>query len=194
MALRIKRQQDQRHLHSIVHRVADIPGGVTVDISTLVPGTILKEGTVIAKGTNGLYNVVKTATVTKAATATDTDYEVSKGNQFKVGDFFAAKTGAKAYAITAINRDDPAKDVITLGTTLGAAVPLGSTVFEAAGESAATSSKLKSTPLAVIGEAHEVEANENLFASALLIAVLKEETAPAVSDDIKAAIPTIIFI
>ncbi|MFB5946119.1 hypothetical protein [Albibacterium profundi] len=194
MALRVKRQKDERHLHSIVHRLADIPGGVTVNIDTLVPGTILKEGTVIAKGENGMYNVVKTATITKAATTTDTDYEVSKGNNFKVGDFFAAKVGAKSFAITAINRDDPEKDVITLGTTLGAAVPLGTVVFEAKAESTGTASALKHAPLAVVGESHDVEANENLFASAMLIGVLKADTAPAASAEIKAAIPTIIFI
>lgn len=194
MAIRVKRQKDVKQLHCIQHRIADIPGGVTVDISALVAGSILKEGTPIAKGTNGLYNVVKTATLTKAATATDTVYEVSKGNQFKVGDFFSAKKGAKAYAITSINRDSADKDVITVGTTLGAVYALGTTAFEAKAESATTSSDYKNASVAIVGESHDVEANENLLVSAMVIGVVQESKAPAISAEIKAALPAIVFI
>lgn len=193
MALRVRRQKDVKQLHCIEHRIADIPGGVTVDISTLVAGSILSEGTPIAKGSGELYNVVKTATLTKAAAAADVIFEVKKGSQFKVGDFFAGKKGAKAYAITAINRDDPAKDVITLGTALGA-LPLGTTVFEAKAESATTTSDFKNVAFAVVGESHNVEANENLLVSAMVIGVVRESKAPASSAEIKAAMPAIVFI
>ena len=60
MSLTIKRKKDNRVVKCILHRVADIPGGVTVSVANL-GGSALFEGTPLAKGANGLYVVCKTA-------------------------------------------------------------------------------------------------------------------------------------
>ena len=77
MSLTIKRQKDNRVVKCILHRVADIPGGVTVHVANL-GGSALFEGTPLAKGTNGMYEVCKTAQIITAATNTATTYEVVK--------------------------------------------------------------------------------------------------------------------
>ena len=66
MSLIIKRQSDTRVVKSILHRVADIPGGVTVSVATL-GGATLFEGTPIGKGADGLFQVIKTAQIVTAA-------------------------------------------------------------------------------------------------------------------------------
>ena len=100
MSLTIKRKKDNRVVKCILHRVADIPGGVTVSVANL-GGSALFEGTPLAKGSNGLYVVCKTAQVITEATATATTYEVAKGHHFKVGDRFAT-AACNGQLITAI--------------------------------------------------------------------------------------------
>jgi hypothetical protein len=102
MALIIKKKKDSRVVKCVLHRVADIPGGVTVSVADL-GGDALFEGTPIGAGSNGLYKVCKTAQIITAASNSDTTYEVAKGHHFKVGDYFAAGT-ANGQAITAIDK------------------------------------------------------------------------------------------
>lgn len=118
--LHIKRAKDNRVVKCIVHRIADIPGGVTVSVANL-GGNDLFEGTPIGVGANGLFVVCKTAQIVAKAEATATQYEVAKGHHFKVGDRFATDA-CNGQKITNIDKSNPAKDVITLSATLGAVV------------------------------------------------------------------------
>ena len=54
--LQIERKKDNRVVKCILHRVADIPGGVTVKVANL-GGTALFEGTPIGVDANGLYEI-----------------------------------------------------------------------------------------------------------------------------------------
>jgi len=191
MALRIKRQNDTRQVGCIMHRVADIPGGVTIDISTL-GGSILLEGTPIAVGTSGKYNVAKTAKMVTQAANNATTYEVAKGHHFKVGQYIG--TGSVAYTITAIDKTTNAdKDVITLNTTLGVVVAVGVVLYEAAAESAAAAAALN-TPVAIVGSSYDVAASENLVCEAFVIAVVKETNSVPVLAAQKTALKSIIYI
>ena len=188
MSLTIKRQKDNRVVKCILHRVADSPGGVTVSVANL-GGSALYEGTPLAKGSNGLYEVCKTAQVVTAATASATDYEVAKGHHFKVGDYFAVGNN-NGQQITAIDKSDAAKDVITLGTTLGAAIQAGATAFQTTG----ANKTVKNTPVAIAGSNMDVEANTNLFVDAWVMGVVREANAPAVTDAAKTALKGIIYV
>ena len=88
---------------------------------------------------NRTATVAKFAVLHTAAANTDVTYQVNKGSNFKVGDYFAATVGSKAYAITAIDTSNADYDVITVGTTLGAALNPGQGFFAstATGASAA---------------------------------------------------------
>lgn len=188
MALTIKRQKDNRVVKCILHRVADIPGGVTVSVADL-GGSGLFEGTPIGKGSNGLYNVCKTAQIITAAAADATAYEVAKGHHFKVGNRFATDN-ANGQTISAIDKSDPAKDVITLGTTLGAAIAAGACAFESSGGN----KTLKVVPVAIAGNNEDVEAGSNLFEPAWVIGVVNQSNAPIVNDTIKAALKGVIYV
>ena len=190
MGLKIDRKQDKRVVHACTHMLADIPNGVTVCSSELVAGGILQEGTALGgKDAAGLYHVVKTARLTEDATATTKAYKVAKGHHFKVGDFIMLKVGAKAYKITSINTSETLYDTINVGTTLGEAATAGAALVLAAAESADTTSAFKYVP-----KAYDVEALNNHFVTAVTIGQFKESVIPAVSDDIKAALPGISLI
>ena len=149
----------------------------------------MQEGTALGgKDAAGLYHVVKTARLTEDATATTKAYKVAKGHHFKVGDFIMLKVGAKAYKITSINTSGTLYDTINVAATAGAALVL------AAAESADTTSAFKYVPKAMTGDSYDVEALNNHFVTAVTIGQFKESVIPAVSDDIKAALPGISLI
>ena len=77
MSMTIKRAKDNRVVKCILHRIADIPGGVTVKTANL-GGTALFEGTPLGKGNDGVFEVCKTAQIVTKAEANATTYEVAK--------------------------------------------------------------------------------------------------------------------
>lgn len=190
MALKITRSADTRVIKAIAHRVADIPGGVTVSVADL-GGTALKEGTPIAYAVaDGMFHVTKTAKIVTAATNVAVAYEVAKGSHFKVGDRFAVE-GANGQLITAIDKTTNAdKDVITVGTTLGIVIAVGVVAFESAG----ANQLAKYAPTAIAGSNYDVVANESLFTDAWVIAVVIAGNGPAVNATLTATLKGIHYI
>jgi len=189
--LKITRKNDSRVVKSILHRIADIPGGVTVSIATL-GGASLKEGTPIgaADGSTGLCLVAKTAKVVTNATNTAVTIEVEKGHHFKVGDYVSSGV-LVGQVISAIDKTTSTiKDTITVGTTLGGALTAGDILFQSSTGSAAE----LVTPVAIVGSNYDVETGEQLFVDAWVMAVVKEANAPWVNAAIKALLKGIIYI
>lgn len=190
MSLTIKRSKDNRVVKCVLHRVADIPGGVGINVVNL-GGSAILEGTPLAKGENGLYDVVKTAQVITDAEKGATTIEVAKGHHFVVGDYIAFSSTNKGATITAIDRSNAAKDVITIGTALVAAVKAG-----ACGVATASGSTYepKATAVAIAGSNYDVTPNENVFVDAWVIGVVKEGNAPIVNQSIKNALKGVIYV
>lgn len=189
MTMQIKRKKDNRVVKCIFHRVADIPGGVTVETASL-GGKALFEGTPLGKGNGGIYNVVKTAQIITTATATATAYEVAKGHHFKPGDRFSA-ADADGQVITSIDKSDPAKDTITLTATLGKEVAVGEVAFESAG----ANTTLKYQPIAIAGSNEDVDPDgDNLWVDAWVIGVVNDSNAPATDAAIKSALKGIVYV
>ena len=170
--LHIKRAKDNRVVKCIVHRIADIPGGVTVSVANL-GGNDLFEGTPIGVGANGLFVVC----------------EVAKGHHFKVGDRFATDA-CNGQKITNIDKSNPAKDVITLSATLGAVVNPNTCAFESSGEN----KTLKVVPGAIVGSNMSVEQGENLFVDAWVMGVVRKSNAPIVNKAIEEALKNVAYI
>lgn len=188
MGMNIKRKKDNRALKCILHRTADIPGGVGVSVANL-GGSVLSEGTPIGKGSNGLFEVCKTAKVLTMAQANATTYEVAKGHHFKVGDRFAT-SNCNGQVITSIDKSQESKDVITVQATLGKSVNAGDCAFESKGADMV----YKVTPIAITGSSEDVVSGDNLWVSAWVIGVIREDNAPAVSTAIKTALKGVIYV
>lgn len=190
MGMIIKRQKDNRVVKCILHRVADIPGGVTVKVADLGGGSLF-EGTPIGVDSDGLGHVVKTAQIITEAATSATSFDVAKGHHFKVGDRFAT-ADCNGQTITAIDKTDASKDVITVGTALSttAKVNAGTCAFESSG----ANKTLKYSPKAIAGSNEDVVSNDNLFVSAWVIGVVKELNAPIVNDTIKSALKGVVYV
>ena len=188
MGFKIERGREQRTVKCVLHRVADIPGGVGVAVANL-GGRVLYEGTPLGKGAGDLYEVCKTAKVLTKSEASATTYEVAKGHHFKVGDRFATAE-CNGQEIASIDRTDAAKDIITVKTSLGKVVAAGACAFESKG----ADTKLKVTPVAVAGSDQDVNPGDNLFVSAWVVAVVREANAPAANDAIKSALKCVAYV
>lgn len=177
--LKIERKSDSRVIKAILHRVADVPNGVTVSVADL-GGAVLLEGTPLAyAAADSMYHVCKTALILTDAANDATTYDVAKGHHFKVGDKFGTE-GANGQAITAIDKTtNTDKDVITVGTTLGVAITAASKTV--AYETAGVNKTVKYAPTAVAGSTYDVVAAESLFIDAWVIAVVRTGNAPAVN-------------
>lgn len=173
----VKRRKDTRTPRVFMHKTADIRGGVSVKVSEL-GGDFLNEGAVLSAPDNGICHVVKIAVLSAEATTATTDIKVNKGHNFKVGDFVMAYEGSKAYAITAITTTEKTYDTITVGTTLGVNIEAGGFIIEAASESEKETSKLKYTPLSLVGTGKPIVQNSNLDTDAWLIGVTKGNPLP----------------
>lgn len=124
--LKIDRNNDSRVIKAILHRLADIPGGVTVSVADL-GGSALVEGTPIYVGANGLYNVMKTGKVVTEYSS-GTSLEIAKGSHFKVGDKIANEAGTVTATISAIDKSNASKDVLTISGALGVTLAVGAKI------------------------------------------------------------------
>ena len=167
--MQVNRRKDVRTPRVLMHRIADIRGGVSVKASEL-GGDFLYEGAVLsAADEKGLCHVVKIAQVVA---------EVKKGHNFAKGDFIMTKVGGVAYDITAIDTEGSKTfDTITVSTTLGA-ISKDGFIIEAKAESTATTSELKYVPQSINGTGKPFTPKSNLDTDAWLIAVTKGNPLP----------------
>ena len=176
MGMTVQRRRDDRTPRVLIHKVADIRGGVSVDVSEL-SGDYLPEGTPLSAPIGGICHVVKVARVFAEVQASETAVKVAKGHQFKVGDFVLADEAKVATAITKIDTSDKGFDLLTLKAALGS-LPIGSAIAEAKEESAKTST-LKYKPIAISGTGVKIDPKSNLTTDAWLIAVTSGSGLPS---------------
>lgn len=178
MGMTVKRRKDVRTPRVVMHRIADIRGGVSVKASEL-GGDFLNEGAVLsAADEEGLCHVVKIAQVVEAVGETDKAIKVKKGHNFAKDDIIMTKVGGVAYDITAIDTEGSKTfDTITVSTTLGK-ISKGGFIIEAAAKSTTTTSALKYVPQSINGTGKPFRAGDNLDTDAWLIGVTKGNPLP----------------
>lgn len=104
-------------------------GGFTLDDSGFSVGATITAGTPIGfDETTRLAKVAKVAVLHADAANNATTYQVKKGHYFKVGSSINL-AGGTARAITVIDTSNAGYDVLTVGTTIGAAASAGANVF-----------------------------------------------------------------
>ena len=171
----VKKRKDDATQRYVMHKVADIRGGVSVAASEL-GGNYLREGAILSAPINGITHVVKTAEVIAEVAAADKTIKVSKFHNFKVGDFVMVEPGKAAHAITVIDESNKKYDTITVDTAIGAVAP-GGTIVEAK-EDSADASALKYEPQSVNGTGQPFDPKSNISTDAWVMAVTKNNPVP----------------
>jgi hypothetical protein len=171
---------------NIINRVADVPGGISMVLSTLVVGNYVPQASPVSAPASGKRTVCKSAKINGSAASTTVFPIDEKLHHFKVGDFVCRKEGGKAYAISTIT-NSAGIDTITVGTAIDADVD--GWIYEAADQQASTGSTFKNQPDAILKNAFEVPGTTQVIftADALLMAVVVENCiAPAYLTKLKA--------
>lgn len=186
----VRRRKDVSTKKVIMHRVADIRGGVSIKTADL-SGDMLPEGTLIGAPVDGICPVCKVARIQTGSIGTAIN--VDKGHPFKTGDFVMLAEGGAAYPIASIVSTAADKDVINVGTSVGSPAA-GDYLLEAAAEATGgegSKSALKVVPVAITGTSVPVTPNDNLIVDAWVIAVCNNGNIPSV---FKSYVPTIVNI
>lgn len=160
--MEIRKIKDVKQHHAITKILLDIPNGGTLAIADLTQHTLAEGIPVGFSNADGLYHVIKTATIATKSASDATTYVVEKGHNFKVGDIVMLKASSKAYEITAIatNATSAKNDDITLGTSLGVA-NVGD-VLILADKSGASNSDYKYKPVGLTSYAINVVPNATI--------------------------------
>lgn len=165
-----KRKDSALGKSPIVHKIADIRGGVSVDVSELTQD-YLAAGTPISKPASGKCHVVKYAILQANAANDATTLKVLKGHNFKVGDKVFAVKGGKNYGISAIDTSNSAYDEFTVGTTLGVALTAGDAIYQGVATTGATAGAFLYEPFAIVGTGDVVKSDTNFITDAWIHAV-----------------------
>jgi len=148
----ISTSTDAKARKNVIHRISDIPGGIAIDLSTLVVGSIVPEASPLSAPSSGIRKLCKQAII--LATSTTTAIKVESGtHHFKVDDIVTLAVGGKAYAITAIATASGV-DTLTIGTAIDTPTE-GAFIYESsvsAGEGADTGA-LENTADCILKEA-----------------------------------------
>lgn len=178
MGMTVNRRKDTKTPKVLMHKVADIRGGVSVNVSEL-GGDYLREGAILSAPVDGICHVVKIAVVIADVAADDKTIKVAKFHNFKAGDFVMLDENSAAVKISSIDESNKAYDTLTVATALGA-ISKGAQVVEAAAASTAEAktSALKYVPLSVVGTGKRIEPKSNLDTDAWVIAVTKGNPLP----------------
>jgi len=148
--IQITKTSDKITKKNIVNRYGDIPGGVSVVLSDLPVGAIIPEATPLSVPSSGKRSICKSAVILTGSSTTV--FKVaSETNQFKVGDFLMRIVGGLAYAITVVTDNGDETTSLTVGTALESAT-VGGYIYQAAAQSATTTSALKYTADVILKE------------------------------------------
>lgn len=177
MSMTVNRRRDTRTPRVLMHRVADIRGGVSVNVTEL-GGDYLKEGSPLSAPVDGICHVVKVAEVTEGVAATAKTIKVKKLHNFKKGDFVLLAENAVATEIADIDTTGKDTDTLTVKEALGT-ITAGACIVEAK-EKSTNASALKYVPFAIAGTGSAVVPNTNLNVDAWVIAVTKGNNLPTV--------------
>lgn len=176
----VKKRRDDQTPRYVIHKVADVRGGVSVATSEL-GGNYLREGAVLSAPIDGITHVVKTGEVVAEVAAADKTIKVTKFHNFKVGDIIMTAPGGVAHAITAIDESSKKFDTITVKTAIGA-IPLGGFIVEAKAEATGEStskSELKYEPQSINGTGQPFDPKSNVQSDAWVIGVTRNNPVPS---------------
>jgi hypothetical protein len=167
-------------------------GGFILDTSNIPAGATVPAGSVLNfNESTRVAKVVKTATVHGTAGGSATEYQVKKNHIFAVGDNVGKTVGGAAHAITAINTSNAEYDVLTVGTTIGAAAEFDVLIQSSA--TGASAAALPLTPKGLLRSSLDVVAGFSHEVGAVIRGSVYARRIPGANANIKALLPLINF-
>ena len=128
----VRFKREYQNMPFIVNELEDHPGGGSLKLAELDHSKkVINPGFFVGQADDGMMVLLVSAVVVEDVADDAVVLKVRKGSQLKVGKFVAGDVaGSKAYAITKIDVSGADHDVVTVGTTLGVAIPAGEAIYE----------------------------------------------------------------
>ncbi|GAA0561593.1 hypothetical protein LX66_3557 [Chitinophaga japonensis] len=190
MGLQIKKEVVSSGVPVFQTVIETAQGGFTLDNTGITSGATMPAGTPMDYDeSTRKAKPLKTAEVYENAGGSATQYKVKKGSLLAVGDYVASAEGGAAYAITAIDATGADYDVLTVGTTIGAATA-GAALFQSSA-TGASAAALAVTPKGLLYQDTMVETGADV--GIVLRGTLYARRAPAAPAEAKTAMPLIIY-
>mgnify|MGYP001691846905 FL=1 len=171
-----------------MHTLADLTGGVTI-ASTHLGGAYLYAGTPIGKGSDGCYEVEKIARTLYITPTSSKELKIAKGHHFLVGDYIAADM-ADGQKIVSVNKQHAEYDILTLEQAFTVEIAKDTPLFASEGNNR----QPKVTAVALIAHTTLVPREGDLYCSAWLIGVVKEERSQPIAKTLREQLKLISFI
>lgn len=172
----VTKRKDVRTPHVIMHKVADVRGGVSINTAEL-GGDYIREGAVLDIW-NGICHVVKTAELVAGADNSGKDLKVKKYHNFKAGDVVMFKDGGIASKITKIVEGKD-YDTLTLDAKLEDEIGIGHCIAEAKQKQTESGAALRYVPQAIVGTGKAFGPGVNVDTDAWVVAVTNGNRIPS---------------
>lgn len=172
----VTKRKDVRTPHVIMHKVADVRGGVSINTAEL-GGDYIREGAVLDIW-NGICHVVKTAELVAGVDNSGKDLKVKKYHNFKAGDVVMFKDGGIASKITKIVEGKD-YDTLTLDAKLEDEIGIGHCIAEAKQKQAESGAALRYVPQAIVGTGKTFGPGVNVDTDAWVVAVTNGNRIPS---------------
>lgn len=172
MAMTVKRRKEVKTPSVIMHKIADIRGGVTISTEDL-GGDYIREGAFIAAPVNGICRIYKTAIVAENADESAEEIKVEKFHNFRVGDRLELQglMGSVEKTISDI-KSGKDYDTFVFDSNIGGDQVKGGVIM-------AHRTLLPDSPaVAIVGTGKPIERGENVITDAWAFAVTKGNPQP----------------
>lgn len=131
---------DKLTAKNVINGISDIPGGISLVLSTLVAGAFVPEGTPISAPTDGKRTICKQAQLLAGSTTTAL-VVATETNHFKVGDGVMQVVGGASYDVDSVVDNGDGTTTVTVGTALESAAA-GTWIYESSGAEGADTGAL----------------------------------------------------
>lgn len=188
----LKRSTSDNEIPVFISELEVAQGGFRLSETNLAANSVVPAGSCMHfDESTRVATVVKTATVNATAGGSAVEYQVKKNHNLVVGDYLAKTVGSAAYEITEIDTTNTDYDVVTVGTTLGAASAFDVLfVSSAEGETAAA---LPLTPKGLLRSPIELVTGFAQECGVVIRGTAYDRRIPGASATMKTAMPLINF-
>lgn len=169
MGMTVKRRKDSNVPHVMIHKIADVRGGVSVKTADL-PSDVdfLPEGTFLERPAGGICSVKKYAMLYEDTQVTATSVKIEKGSLLNVGDIIVGDGINDNVKVVAITRDGSYDTITTdkkIGSEASEKIGVGTFIYRDS----------VSEVYAVTGTGMPIRKGDNINVDAWLIGVMRCE-------------------
>jgi hypothetical protein len=157
----VVRTSDVLTKKNVIKGISDIPGGISIDLSTLVAGAAVPEANPLSAASSGIRKVCKQGLLLTGTTTTSLVVATAT-NHFKVGDNIFRVVGGPAYDADSVTDNGDGTTTIVVGTAITGAAA-GQWIYEGSGAEGADTGAFENSAEVIAKHAFEVPSDTQVI-------------------------------